>query len=339
MSRPPARAASPHHSRPPLRRGWGIVWRLERLFDSLHQRWEQVLTQRTIGTLLIVAYLGSLIVIEANRLGLLPSPLAETITTSHYGAVAVAFTLLLFVEILALVFVLAHSVATSVGKQFEILALILVRKAFLEFKAFGEPIEWAGVSDSILVILADLGGALVIFVGVGLYYRIQPHRPITAGDREQASFVAAKKVVALILLGVFFLLALQSGWEAATGTPSHGFFEKFYTVLIFSDVLILLISLRYTVNSAVVFRNAGFAASTVIIRLALTAPVYINVLLGIAAVAFAVALSLAYRHFGATIDRRDPHHAGGDAQLPNGDRADVPDAPATARHRDGRGRG
>jgi hypothetical protein len=76
------------------------------------------------------------------------------------------------------------------------------------------------------------------------------------------------------------------------------------TVLIFSDVLILLISLRYSTNSAVVFRNAGFAASTVIIRLALTAPAFINVLLGVASVAFALALSLAYRYSGSAIERR-----------------------------------
>jgi hypothetical protein len=276
----------------------------ESVFERLRAIWERPGVERGLGTALIVAYLGSLLVIEANRQGWLPQPAAAVIPTSHYGAIALAFTLLLFVEILALVFVLADSVAASVGKQFEILALILIRKAFLEFKSFGEPIEWAGVSDSILIILADLGGALVIFVGVGLYYRVQPHLPITAGDREQSSFVAAKKVVALLLLGAFVLLALRSGWGELTGGGGPGFFESFYTVLIFSDVLILLISLRYSTISAVVFRNAGFAASTVIIRVALTAPPYISVLLGIAAMAFALALSIAYRAFAPAIERQ-----------------------------------
>jgi hypothetical protein len=313
--------------------GWrGLRW-AESVFDRLHHQWEQVVVRRTLGSVLIVAYLGALVVIEINRQGWLPSPLAELITTSHYGAVALAFTLLLFVEILALVFVLAASVATSVGKQFEILALIFLRKAFLEFKSFGEPIEWAGVSDSILVILADLGGALVIFAAVGLYYRVQPHRPITAGDREQASFVASKKLVALLLLGAFLLLGLHSLWAEITGQVTYGFFEAFYTVLIFSDVLILLISLRYSTSSAVVFRNAGFAASTVIIRLALTAPPYINVLIGIAAVAFALALSLAYRAFGAELVRREATAA------PSAPAGGTTAEPATAVGRDRRGRG
>jgi len=109
---------------------------------------------------------------------------------------------------------------------------------------------------------------------------------------------------ALLLLGAFVLLALRSGWGEVTCAGGPGFFESFHTVLIFSDVLILLISLRYSTNSAVVFRNAGFAASTVIIRVALTAPPYISVLLGIAAMAFALALSLAYRAFGPAIERQ-----------------------------------
>jgi hypothetical protein len=280
----------------------GVTAWAESLFDRLDARWERLLHRRSLGTVLIIAYVGALAVIEANRQGWLPQPLADIVPVSHYGAVALVFTLLLFVEILALVFVLASSVAISVGKQFEILALIFVRKAFLEFKSFGEPIEWAGISDSILIILADLAGALVIFVGVGIYYRVQPHRPITTGDREQASFVAGKKIVALILLVAFGLLAAHSGWTQMAGTATYGFFEAFFTVLIFSDVLILLISLRYSTNSAMVFRNAGFAAATVIIRLALTAPPYINVLLGIAAIAFALALTLAYRAFGSAIE-------------------------------------
>jgi len=79
----------------------------------------------------------------------------------------------------------------------------------------------------------------------------------------------------------------------------YPFFKTFYTVLIFSDVLIVLISLRYTATYHVVFRNSGFALATVTLRIALAAPVYINVLLGIAASAFILGLTYAYNTFGA----------------------------------------
>jgi hypothetical protein len=62
-------------------------------------------------------------------------------------------------------------------------------------------------------------------------------------------------------------------------------------------VLLVLVALCYSSSYHVVFRNSGFAAATVIIRLALTAPRYVNVLLGLGAAVFAVGLSLAYNTF------------------------------------------
>lgn len=266
------------------------------LFDALDARWEGLLGRRALGVLLVIAFLGSLLVIELNRWALLPPPVAPLVTTNHFGAVVVAFTLLLVVEILALVFALARSVAVSVGKQLELFSLILLRKAFVEFGEFGEPIEWANVAETIPVVLTDILGALAIFAIVGIYYRIQRHQPITTGEEEQASFVAAKKAVALALLAAFVLLALDDLYRLVTGQPTYAFFEAFFTVLIFSDVLIVLISLAYTSSYHIVFRNSGFAATTVVLRLALTAPGFINAALGVGAALLAVGISLAYNY-------------------------------------------
>lgn len=272
-----------------------------RLFDALEERWDRLIRRRTLGALLVVSFLGSLVLIELNRHGLLPAPLGRRLTTNHFGAVAIAFTLLLYAEVLALVFALARSVAVSVGKQFEFLSLILLRKAFIQFGEFGEPIEWRRVVDSILEVLADVGGALLIFVVVGLYYRVQRHQPITADERERAGFVAAKKLVALALLVAFALLGIPEVRRYATGAPDFAFFEAFFTVLIFSDILIVLISRCYSSTYHVVFRNSGFAAATIIIRLALTAPPFMNVLLGLGGAIFALGLSLAYNNFAPTM--------------------------------------
>jgi hypothetical protein len=51
---------------------------------------------------------------------------------------------------------------------------------------------------------------------------------------------------------------------------------------IVTDVLIMLISLGYSGSYPVVFRSFGFAVATVLIRLALMAPPYVNALLGLA---------------------------------------------------------
>lgn len=277
---------------------WG-----SRAFDALDGLWVDVRARRGLGTLLVVAYLGALIVIEINRQGLLPSPFETLLPRNHFGAVDLAFTLLLVIEVLGLVFVLDDSVANSVGKQFELLSLILLRKAFLQFAEFGEPIEWARISDALLHMLADAGGALLVFVVLGFYYRAQRHRQITGDEREQASFVEAKKVVAFLLLVAFITLAIHNVASRVRGEP-YAFFEAFYLILIFSDILIVLISFRYSSSFRVLFRNSGFAATTVMIRLALTAPPYVNALLAVGAAVFALGITLAYNAFAPVMEEQ-----------------------------------
>lgn len=271
------------------------------VFDRLRDGWESHAAHRRIGTVLVVAFLGSIAAIELNRLGLVPAPLSHGMTTNHLGAIYVAFTLLLFVEVVGLVFALARSVADAVGKQFELFSLILLRKAFMELSAFGEPIRWEDTAGAVPVITADVGGALLVFVVLGFYYRVQRHVPISADVDDQASFVAAKKLLALGLLATFVVLVANGVVDTVLTGSNHSIFENFYTVLIFTDILVVLISLRYSAAFAVVFRNSGFAAATVLLRLALTAPVYVNALLGLGAAVFALSLSLAYNTFAPVI--------------------------------------
>jgi hypothetical protein len=276
-----------------------LLRKAERGFDLLRAYWEGPRHQRTVGTLIITGFLAALVAIELRREGWLPPALAARVPANHFYAVDLAFTLLLLVEVLTLVFSLAESVARSVGMQFEIFSLILLRTTFKEFTTFAEPVTWDQVSASVVHMVSDATGALLIFVVLGAYYRLQHHQPITTAD-HRGSFVAAKKVVALALLATFVAIGLDDAWTLFSSGHGYPFFEAFYTVLIFSDVLVVLLSLRYSSTYHVVFRNSGFAVATVFMRLALTAPSVFNAALGLLAVAFACVLTYAYNRFTAS---------------------------------------
>ena len=272
-----------------------LLFRFARIYDLLFEQWESARSQHWQANLLVVVFLGALAAIEAARQNILPA--AWPVPKNHFYAVKLAFDLLLTLEVLGLVFNLAGSVANSMGKQFEIFSLILLRQSFKEFVHFTEPIEWTEVSASIENILSDALGALLIFALVSLFYALQKHRRITDNIEELASFVAAKKLLALVLLAAFLFVAAHDAWTwRRTGAP-YKFFEVFYTILIFSDILIVLISLRYNSTYSIVFRNSGFAVATVIIRLALTAPPVWNVGLGLAAVSLSIGLTFVYNNF------------------------------------------
>lgn len=255
-----------------------------------------------MATALVSVFLISLLMVELRRQGWLPASWNEEITTSHFHALSVAFTLLLLLEVIELVLALPRSVASAAGKQFEIMSLILARQSFKELADLDEPITWTGgASHAVTNIVSDALGALLIFALLGLYYRVlntYPHPDDEWADRE--GFNTIKKAIALVLLALLVVIAvlvigdgLSHGGGIAAGYHAlySTFFVSFYTVLIFADVLIVLFSLRFSSSYHVVFRYFGFAVATVMIRLALTAPRIIDAAIGVGTMAFALALA------------------------------------------------
>ncbi|MEG9437368.1 hypothetical protein JAO29_14520 [Edaphobacter sp. HDX4] len=108
-----------------------------------------------------------------------------------------------------------------------------------------------------------------------------PRTPELTKGRER--FRGQKKGVALGL--TFLLLSLAAyhlmrftaaGWNAAhTGDcrdlmSSRFFYNDLFTVMIFTDVVILILSLVISGRYEMVFRNAAFVVSIILIRFSLT---------------------------------------------------------------------
>lgn len=274
-----------------------------RAFSAVESWWESPAARRSVAYLLIGGFLFSLFVIEVNRQGWFPSSVARTISTNHFAAIDVAFTLFLVVELVGLIVGLATSVADTAGKQFEVFSLILLRRSFKELVKFDEPLEWSfdAGREAVQLVVVDATAALFIFLTLGLFYTLQKHQPITRTEVEQKHFVAQKKIVANVLLLVLTGLGAYTVIAPVFTTDVVPFFNTFYTVLIFSDVLIVLISLRYSATYHVVFRNSGYAAATVMIRLALAGPRYLGAALGVAAALFNVGVAAAYNYVAPAV--------------------------------------
>jgi hypothetical protein len=207
----------------------------------------------------------------------------------------------------------------------EILSLILLRQSFEILAEFDEPIRWttevASLSGNrLLELIVDATAALLIFVLVGFYYRLQNKQPISQDARDQRGFIDSKKKVALLLLvGVSFITARGALDYLRIGGKSSLFFEDLFSLLIFSDVLIVLISLRYSASYRIVFRNSAFALATVLIRLALTAPPLFNASLGLVAALYTIGLTLAYNEFAPILREAkatQAHEAAGPVPVP-----------------------
>ena len=269
--------------------------KIANIYDPIEEYWEGPSNQRVIGTIIVFTFLISLGLIHLNINGLLPQSISPYIAMKHYSAIEVAFVVLLSVEVISLIFSLPKSLARSVQKQFEIISLILLRNAFKEFSNFSEPIDWANSYDTIFHILSDSISAILVFLGIYLIRRVRVHRTITSSGNSQKRFLDTKKVISVLLMFAFSYLAIQDAYLFVTHSETFKFFPAFYNVLIYTDILMILVSLRYSYRYRVLFRNSGFALATVLLRLSLSAPVYYNAVIAVFSVLFVYVITLIYQ--------------------------------------------
>lgn len=270
-----------------------------RVYDAIHHFWESEKTQRRLALFIFCIFVGSLAAIEANREGLLPLPFSQLVPTNHFQAIHLVFTCILGMEVMGLILSISESLSRSLGKQFEIMALIFLRNAFKELAYLPEPVSLAGGPEPLFRIGLCAIGALGIFVALGFYHRMRRHQNYLTNDKALQRYVAYKKLFALVLVGLFVMVAVRDAWLfLSTGTESR-FFETIYTILIFADIALVLISQRFMPSFHAVFRNSGFVIGTLIMRLALSAPSPWDVAAGLFAAVYVLALTCATTYFGA----------------------------------------
>ncbi|MBQ7457277.1 MAG: hypothetical protein IJS54_06715 [Desulfovibrio sp.] len=282
------------------------VERLVLCFDALARGWEAKQTQRFLGLVLFFIYILALFSIELHRNNLFPQVLLQfgTPPVSYFAAINLAFSLILIMELVSLIFVIPASFSTSIAKQFEILTLILLRNTFKELSTLAGPVHIVVENpESLATIIASALGALAVFICLGFYSHIATHRHFIADHEERKRFIVAKKTLAFGLLLLFLGVGIYDIIHAKTIADAHDFFETIYTILIFADIAIVLISQRYMTGYLAVFRNSGYVVGTLLMRLSLSAPPLLSPAIGLIAALFVIALTWATNKHMAAIDK------------------------------------
>ena len=268
------------------------------IFDWLHHTWERAATQRRVALFILWVYLLALLGVELNRQGMLPPWLAAVTPGSHFYAIHLAFTLILVLEVMSLVFIIPSSLSQSMGKQFEILTLILLRNAFKELARLPEPVSVSGDMMPVLYIAISGTGALLVYLCLGLYKRIaRRHMHFIQPPNMRMRYVMSKKLLALALFVIFVGTALRDFYLFVTAGGDQNFFETLYTILIFSDITMVLIAQRYMPAFHAVFRNSGFVIGTLLMRLALSSTPLWCPAIGLFAAVFVLALTWVTNYF------------------------------------------
>jgi hypothetical protein len=280
------------------------------VFDALDSPSVRTWFERAVVVGAAVGFLVHLAVIGVARvLPDLPQTWFEGLDTSPLHAVYTPFSVILFYEVVLLVFALTASHTGEIAMQYQIVSLIVVRRVFKDIGSFSELENWLAEPAAVKAVLLDMAGALLMFVIVTGFTFLRHLTPKATIHRDLQRFIHLKKVVSLLLLVVLLALAAINlgSWLGVTGgLPMTGpadvdlfFFPRFFEFMIFTDVFLLIVSLAYYERYEYVFRNAGFVISTVLLRVSLSTPKPYDLLLALIAMLYGLAVLGVFACFSA----------------------------------------
>ena len=290
--------------------------RLAAFFDYLHESAKRDLLDTCVVSLAAVGFLGHLLLVAVvNMLPEIPQTIFEGLDRSLLHAVYTPFSIILFYEVILLVFALADSHTGEVAKQYQIVSLIVVRRVFKDIGSFESFEHWLTETEAVKAVLTDMGGAVLMFVLVTIFTLLRRTIPKVAIQRDLVGFIELKKAVAVLLLAVLSGLALLNlavwlrvlpvSLLGLTQIPENVdlfFFPLFFEFMIFTDVFILIVSLAYYDRYEYVFRNAGFVISTVLLRVSLSTPKPYDIGVALIAMAYGVCVLAVFGWFSSIVN-------------------------------------
>ena len=226
---------------------------------------------------------------------------------SYLKAIYTPFSFILFYEVFLLVIIIPNSISEFIGKQFEVITLITLRSFFHDIADFNTSEAIHFQNPAFLSLLYDLGASIVMLGLTIVYYKIYNSSNNKEIIRELNQFINIKKLVSLSMIVVLLILSITSllNWsmdmvEALRindryPNPNTVFYEDFFSIMIFVDVLLLIISFTFHSSFFIIFRNASFIITTILLRMSLTIEKPMNYLVIIVGFLFAIASFFLYR--------------------------------------------
>ena len=230
------------------------------------------------------------------------SHIDSKLLSNPISALYTPFSFILIYEAYLLIFYIPRSFTTAIGKQFEIISLIVIRKIFGDIPLIDLESNWFENAYN-LQLIYDLVGIIIIFFLIFLFRRAKEDLPLKPVSEKLDRFIASKKLLSMILLPVLVIICALSfyNWFSVAVVSNsfdqnlnYLFFNDFFTLLILVDVFILLISFQYTERYSQLIRNTGFIISTILLRLSFSAVGLTSIVLIISGILFGLLILLIY---------------------------------------------
>ncbi len=273
--------------------------------------------ERIVLSIAIMSYLTHLIVIFFCQQNWIQ--IESTFMTNPIFAIYTPFSFILVYEVYLLIYYLPKSITIYIGKQYEIITLIVIRRIFKDISNLELTSNWF-TNKYDLQFTYDAVTALLLFMLIYLFYRHSPTKKtehmtdVSTLRKSVKRFVILKRAIALILLPILIALGTltllnwsyafitsQETFDSLFNNINSVFFDDFFSMLIIVDVLLLLASFFYSDRFHKIIRNSGFMISTILIKLSFSNEGLVNNMLIIGAILFGLGILLVHNLFEKNI--------------------------------------
>jgi len=280
-----------------------IQSKIENIFSIVFSEKIIKIVEKYILYLASIGFVVHLSLIFLNNYNLIDLAIIESnLLSNPISALYTPFSFILVYEAFLLIYYIPRSFTTAVGKQYEIISLIVIRKIFGDIPLIDLNANWIENSNN-LQLIYDLVGILIIFFLIYLFRRTKDNLAVKSVSEKLDRFIASKKLVSIVLLPILLLIIFISffSWyngvfinESFDANINYLFFNEFFTLLILVDVFILLLSFQYTERYSQLIRNTGFIISTILLRLSFSATGLASITLIISGIVFGLLILMIY---------------------------------------------
>jgi hypothetical protein len=295
-----------------------INMNLSKIFEALYHR---LLSNRTkerseqaILWIALTSFIIHLLLIALIHFDIISISEPSNLLKNPIAAIYTPFSFILVYEVYLLIFYLPKSTSTYISKQYEIIALIIIRRLFKDLSDLSLSSNWFNIKND-LQFTYDIAASVLLFYLIYLFYiqRTKIYRNIDRFKDHPSSmtkFIAAKKWIATALVPILLIIAVYSfiNWSLGILQTNDAyaisfkninniFFEQFFNILIIADVILLLFSFFHTDEFHKVIRNSGFLISTILIRISFSVDGIVNVVLIVSAILFGLLILTIHNKF------------------------------------------
>jgi hypothetical protein len=291
---------------------------LENLYERLLSQKTKEKSELVILWIALASFIIHLIIIGLVDFNIISIIEPSNLLTNPIAAIYTPFSFILVYEVYLLIYYLPKSTSIYISKQYEIIALIIIRRLFKDLSDLSLSANWFKINND-LQFTYDLVAAVLLFYLIYLFHiqRTKAYKTVTKNNEYTTSiskFITAKKWIAIILVPILLVTALYSFFYWSIGifqSPETNaisfkninniFFEQFFNILIIADVILLLFSFFHTDEFHKVIRNSGFVISTILIRLSFSVSGIINDVLIVSAILFGLSMLFIHNKFEKTL--------------------------------------